>query len=159
MVPRIFRRMKLPQNEKMDYVVKMVDLHMRPINLIEDCVTDSAVRRLLFEAGDDIEDLMLLCDADITSKNEDKVRRYHDNYQLVRHKMHEIEEKDRVRNFQPPVDGNEIMELLHIEPCNTVGQLKAAVKDAILDGIIPNEHDAAKAYLLQLAGEQGLLPT
>ncbi|MBQ9705542.1 MAG: HD domain-containing protein [Paludibacteraceae bacterium] len=159
MVPRIFRRMKLPQNEKMDYVVKMVDLHMRPINLIEDCVTDSAVRRLLFEAGDDIEDLMLLCDADITSKNEDKVRRYHDNYQLVRRKMHEIEEKDRVRNFQPPVDGNEIMELLHIEPCNTVGQLKAAVKDAILDGIIPNEHDAAKAYLLQLAGEQGLLPT
>ncbi|MBQ8100734.1 MAG: HD domain-containing protein [Paludibacteraceae bacterium] len=159
MVPRIFRRMKLPQNEKMDYVVKMVDLHMRPINLIEDCVTDSAVRRLLFEAGDDIEDLMLLCDADITSKNEDKVRRYHDNYQLVRHKMHEIEEKDRVRNFQPPVDGNEIMELLHIEPCNTVGQLKAAVKDAILDGIIPNEHDAAKAYLLQLAGKQGLLPT
>ena len=159
MVPRIFRRMKLPQNEKMDYVVKMVDLHMRPINLIEDCVTDSAVRRLLFEAGDDIEDLMLLCDADITSKNEDKVRRYHDNYQLVRRKMHEIEEKDRVRNFQPPVDGNEIMELLHIEPCNTVGQLKAAVKDAILDGLIPNEHDAAKAYLLQLAGEQGLLPT
>ena len=159
MVPRIFRRMKLPQNEKMDYVVKMVDLHMRPINLIEDCVTDSAVRRLLFEAGDDIEDLMLLCDADITSKNEDKVRRYHDNYQLVRRKMHEIEEKDRVRNFQPPVDGNEIMELLHIEPCNTVGQLKAAVKDAILDGLIPNEHDAAKAYLLQLASEQGLLPT
>ncbi len=156
MIPRIFKKMKLPQNEKMDYVVKMVDLHMRPINLIEDTVTDSAVRRLLFEAGDDIEDLMLLCNADITSRNEDKVRRYHQNYELVRQKMRDIEEKDRIRNFQPPVRGEEIMQLLHLEPCNTVGELKSAIKDAILDGIIPNEYEPAKQYLLQLAKEKGL---
>ena len=156
MVPRIFGKMKLPLNEKMEYVKKMVDLHMRPINLIEDTVTDSAVRRLLFEAGDDIEDLMLLCDADITSRNEEKKARFHRNYQLVRQKMVELEERDRIRNFQPPVKGDEIMEILHLEPCSTVGELKAAIKDAILDGIIPNEYEPAKAYLLQLAHEKGL---
>lgn len=150
MIPSIFKKMKLPQNEKMDYVKKLVDLHMRPINLIEDIVTDSAVRRLLFEAGDDIDDLMLLCDADITSRNEEKVQRYHKNYELVRQKMVELEERDRIRNFQPPVDGLEIMELLHIEPCSLVGELKSKIKDAILDGTIPNDHDAAKAYLLSL---------
>ena len=156
MVPRIFAKLKLPLNDKMEYVRKMVDLHMRPINLIEDTVTDSAVRRLLFEAGDDIDDLMLLCDADITSRNEEKKARFHRNYQLVRQKMIELEERDRIRNFQPPVKGDEIMELLHLEPCSTVGELKSAIKDAILDGIIPNEYEAAKAYLMRLAHEQGL---
>ncbi len=156
MVPKIFAKLKLPLNEKMEYVKKMVDLHMRPINLIEDTVTDSAVRRLLFEAGDDIEDLMLLCDADITSRNEEKKARFHRNYQLVRQKMVELEERDRIRNFQPPVKGDEIMEILHLEPCSTVGELKAAIKDAILDGIIPNEYEAARAYLMKLAKERGL---
>lgn len=157
MVPRIFKKMKLPLNDKMDYVVKMVDLHMRPINLIEDTVTDSAVRRLLFEAGDDIEDLMILCSADITSRNEEKVRRFKQNYELVKQKMVELEERDRIRNFQPPVRGEEIMQLLNLTPCNTVGELKSAIKDAILDGIIPNEYTAAKEYLLSIAKERGLM--
>ena len=156
MVPRIFAKLKLPLNEKLEYVKKMVDLHMRPINLIEDTVTDSAVRRLLFEAGDDIDDLMLLCDADITSRNEEKKARFHRNYQLVRQKMVELEERDRIRNFQPPVKGDEIMEILHLEPCSIVGELKAAIKDAILDGIIPNEYEPAKEYMLKLAHEKGL---
>lgn len=157
MIPRIFKAMKLPQNEKMDYVIKLVDLHMRPINLIEDTVTDSAVRRLLFEAGDDIDDLMQLCHADITSRNQQKVERFHRNFELVSRKMRELEERDRIRNFQPPVKGEEIMQLLHLEPCATVGELKSAVKDAILDGIIPNEYEPAKEYLLKLAKEKGLL--
>lgn len=157
MIPHIFKKMKLPQNEKMDYVVKMVNLHMRPINLIEDTVTDSAVRRLLFEAGDDIEDLMMLCDADITSRNAEKVEKYHHNYELVRQKMIELEERDRIRNFQPPVRGEEIMQLLHLEPCAVVGQLKQKIKDAILDGIIPNEYEAAKAYLLEQAKKMNLI--
>ena len=156
MVPNIFKALKLPQNEKMDYVVKMVDLHMRPINLIEETVTDSAVRRLLFEAGDDINDLMLLCNADITSRNEDKVKRYHDNYELVMRKMVELEERDRIRNFQPPVMGDEIMQMFHLEPCALVGELKSAVKDAILDGVIPNNHDAAVIFIRQLAKDKGL---
>ena len=158
MVPRIFKALKLPQNEKMDYVVKMVDLHMRPINLIEETVTDSAVRRLLFEAGDDIGDLMILCNADITSRNADKVKRFHDNYELVMRKMVELEERDRIRNFQPPVMGDEIMQMFGLEPCSLVGELKSAIKDAILDGIIPNDHDAAVTYLLHLAQQKGLHP-
>lgn len=156
MVPKIFKALKLPQNEKMDYVVKMVDLHMRPINLIEETVTDSAVRRLLFEAGDDIGDLMLLCNADITSRNADKVKRFHYNYELVMQKMVELEERDRIRNFQPPVMGDEIMQMFGLEPCALVGELKSAVKDAILDGIIPNDHDAAVTFIRQLAKEKGL---
>jgi len=157
MVPRIFKRMKLPLNEKMDYVIKMVDLHMRPINLIEDTVTDSAVRRLLFEAGDDIDDLMLLCDADITSRNAQKVERFHRNYELVRQKMVELEERDRIRNFQPPVKGDEIMQLLHLEPCSIVGELKNAIKEAILDGVIRNDYNEALAYLYKLAKERSLV--
>ena len=157
MVPKIFAKMKLPLNEKMEYVKKMVDLHMRPINLIEDTVTDSAVRRLLFEAGDDIDDLMMLCDADITSRNEEKKARFHRNYQLVREKMVELEERDRIRNFQPPVNGDEIMQMFGLEPCSLVGELKAAVKDAILDGVIPNEREAAIQYINTLAHERGII--
>lgn len=158
MVPRIFKKMKLPMDAKMKYVQKMVELHMRPIALVEETVTDSAVRRLLFDAGEDIEDLMILCEADITSKNNEKVKRYLDNYQLVREKMREIEEKDRIRNFQPPVDGLEIMRIFSLEPCQEVGQLKEKIKNAILDGVIGNDRDEALAYLYQVAAEMGLKP-
>jgi len=156
MIPRIFKRMKLPLNEKMKYVQKMVQLHMRPIVLSEEVVTDSAVRRLLFEAGDDIDDLMTLCEADITSKNPDKVNRFMKNFLLVREKLKEIEEKDAIRNFETPVNGELIMETFSIEPCQEVGIIKDAIKDAILDGIIHNDFEEAFEFMLKKASELGL---
>lgn len=158
MIPKIFKKLGLPLHEPMKYVQKLVRLHLRPIALVKEEITDSALRRLIFEAGDDLEDLMLLCNADITSKNEEKVKRYLANFKKVEEKIREVEEKDRIRNFQPPVTGELIMKTFGIGPCQQIGIIKNAVKDAILDGIIENEEKQAYEFMLQEGIKLGLKP-
>lgn len=156
MTPSIFRRLKLPMDERMLFVQKLVRLHLRPIPLVKN-VTDSAIRRLLFDAGDDIDALMKLCRADITSKNNEKVTRFLKNFDLVEKKMAEVEQKDHIRNFQPPVSGDEIMRMYNIPPSRVIGELKEQIKEAILEGEIRNDREEALALLRKLASERGLV--
>ena len=157
MVPQVFRRLALPLDAKMKYVQKLVDLHMRPIAIADEEVTDSAVRRLMNDAGDDIDDLMTLCEADITSKNEVRKRMFLENFRIVREKLADLKEKDYKRLLQPCIDGNEIMQLFGLPPCREVGVLKQALKDAVLDNRVPNEREPLMRLLVEKASEMGLV--